>query len=105
MSRPSAPHSRFASNRQCKTAMPWISQPPFTLYFKLRSNVLKGPMRSRSASFFAVMMWAAIPGVAKAQSGTPSTVDQVVDRIVAQEKAEMQMLHQYSPLVETYIQL
>ena len=62
-------------------------------------------MRSRSASFFAVMMLAAIPGVAKAQSGTPSTVDQVVDRIVAQEKAEMQMLHQYSPLVETYIQL
>ena len=51
------------------------------------------------------MLFAAIPGVAKAQSGQPATVDQVVDRIVAQEKAEMQMLHQYSPLVETYIQL
>src|SRR5579872_3080772 len=62
-------------------------------------------MRSQSASFFAVILFAAIPGVAAAQSGQPSTVDQVVDRIVAQEKAEMQMLHQYSPLVETYIQL
>jgi Peptidase family M48 len=28
----------------------------------------------------------------------------VVDRIVAQERAEMQLLRQYSPLVETYIQ-
>jgi hypothetical protein len=35
---------------------------------------------------------------------TPS-MDQVVDRIVTQEKAEMQMLRQYSPLVETYIQM
>src|SRR5690348_7326362 len=63
-------------------------------------------MRSRRTSFFAVILLAAIPGVAAAQSsGQPSTVDQVVDRIVAQEKAEMQMLRQYSPLVETYIQL
>src|SRR5215467_11511803 len=33
------------------------------------------------------------------------TVAQAVDRIVAQEQAEVQMLRQYSPLVETYIQL
>jgi Peptidase family M48 len=32
-------------------------------------------------------------------------LDQVVDRIVTQEKAEMQMLRQYAPLVETYIQM
>src|SRR5437879_331808 len=68
-------------------------------------------MRSRRATFFAAMLFAAIPGVAAAQSSgqpspaQPSTVDQLVDKIVAQEKAEMQMLHQYSPLVETYIQL
>ena len=63
-------------------------------------------MRSRRATFFAVVVFATIPVLAAAQSsGQPSTVDQVVDRIVAQEKAEMQMLHQYSPLVETYIQL
>jgi Peptidase family M48 len=30
--------------------------------------------------------------------------NQVVDRIVAQERAEVQLLRQYSPLVETYIQ-
>ena len=63
-------------------------------------------MRSRTGNFFAVMLFVAIPGVAAAQSsGQPSTVDQVVDRIVAGEKAEILMLHQYSPLVETYIQL
>ena len=63
-------------------------------------------MRSRTATFFAVILFAAIPGLAAAQSSAqPSALDQAIDRIVAQEKAEMQMLHQYSPLVETYIQL
>src|SRR5262250_2969143 len=33
------------------------------------------------------------------------TVAQAVDKIVAQEQAEVQALRQYSPLVETYIQL
>jgi Peptidase family M48 len=33
------------------------------------------------------------------------TIAQAVDKIVAQEQAEVQALHQYSPLVETYIQL
>jgi len=63
-------------------------------------------MRSRIATFFVVILFAAIPGIAAAQSSAqPSALDQAIDRIVAQEKAEMQMLHQYSPLVETYIQL
>ena len=62
-------------------------------------------MNLRRAIFCAVVMFAAIPGLAAAQTASPKTVDAVVDRIVAQEKAEMQMLHQYSPLVETYIQL
>ena len=62
-------------------------------------------MNLRRAIFCAVVMLAAIPGLAAAQTASPKTVDAVVDRIVAQEKAEMLMLHQYSPLVETYIQL
>jgi hypothetical protein len=37
-------------------------------------------------------------------SQQPATLDQVADKIVAQEQVEMQMLRQYSPLVETYIQ-
>ena len=61
-------------------------------------------MNLRRAIYCAVVMLAAIPGLAAAQTAAPKTVDAVVDRIVAQEKAEMQMLHQYSPLVETYIQ-
>jgi len=34
----------------------------------------------------------------------PTTQNEVVDRIVAQEQVEMQLLRQYAPLVETYIQ-
>src|SRR5271169_5103030 len=33
------------------------------------------------------------------------TLAQVEDKIVAQEQAEVQSLRQYSPIVETYIQL
>jgi len=62
-------------------------------------------MHSRKAIFFSVLILAAIPRLTAAQNTPPKTVDAVVDRIVAQEKAEMQMLRQYSPLVETYIQL
>src|SRR5882672_10730057 len=34
----------------------------------------------------------------------PTTTAQVVDKIVAQERAEMNTIRRYSPLVETYIQ-
>jgi hypothetical protein len=34
----------------------------------------------------------------------PTTQNEVVDRILAQEQVEMQLLRQYAPLVETYIQ-
>ena len=44
----------------------------------------------------------AVPQAATAQE---PTVAQAVDKIVAQEQAEVQALRQYSPLVETYIQL
>jgi hypothetical protein len=63
-------------------------------------------MHSRTANFLALILFMALPGLAAAQSsGQPSTLDQVIDKIVAQEKAEMEMLHQSAPLVETYIQL
>ena len=35
----------------------------------------------------------------------PTTMSQVEDRIISQEHTEMTMLKQYSPLVETYIQI
>jgi hypothetical protein len=47
-------------------------------------------------------------GITGLQPGTVAqelTVAQAVDKIVAQEQAEVQALRQYSPLVETYIQL
>jgi len=50
----------------------------------------------------ALVLWA-IPLAAAAQQQT--TLAQVVDKIVAQEQAEVQSLRQYSPIVETYIQI
>src|ERR1700721_3921997 len=42
-----------------------------------------------------------LTGLAQQQS----KLTEVVDRVVAQEQAEMQSLNQYSPIVETYIQV
>ena len=48
------------------------------------------------------LAFSAMPLAATAQQ--PKVLSEVVDKIVAQEHAEMQSLRQYSPLVETYIQ-
>jgi len=50
-----------------------------------------------------VLALGAMPLAAAAQQQTPLT--EVVDKIVAQEQAEVQALRQYSPIVETYIQM
>jgi hypothetical protein len=55
-----------------------------------------------------ILAFGAMPWAAAAQETPPvpqsTTVTQVVDKLVAQEQAEIQMLRRYSPLVETYIQ-
>lgn len=48
------------------------------------------------------LMLSALPLAASAQQ--PPNANDVVDKIVAQEQAEVQLLRQYTPLVETYIQ-
>ena len=59
----------------------------------------------RSLMILAALALSAIPLAASAQQlGSKDQKDQVVDRIVTQEQAEMQLLRQYSPLAETYIQ-
>jgi len=50
----------------------------------------------------AILVLGAMPIATAAQQ--PATVSEVVDKIVRQEQAEVQLLRQYSPLVETYIQ-
>jgi Peptidase family M48 len=50
----------------------------------------------------AILVLGAMPIAATAQQ--PTTVSEVVDKIVRQEQVEVQLLRQYSPLVETYIQ-
>jgi hypothetical protein len=50
----------------------------------------------------AILALVAIPLGTAAEE--PTTTAQVVDKIVAQERAEMNTIRRYSPLVETYIQ-
>ena len=50
----------------------------------------------------AILALGAMPLASVAQE--PATIGQVLDKVVAQERAEMQALQKYSPLVETYIQ-
>jgi len=49
-----------------------------------------------------ILLLSAVPIAANAQQ--PTTLNEVVDKIVSQEQVEVQLLRQYSPLVETYIQ-
>lgn len=62
----------------------------------------------RLGSIFLFAFGFSFFSLATLQQGTAAqepTVAQAVDKIVAQEQAEVQTFRQYSPLVETYIQL
>jgi len=61
-------------------------------------------IRTIFASILAVAVFPSVIFSAPAVAQEP-TVAQVVDKVVAQEQAEIQTLRGYSPLVETYIQL
>jgi hypothetical protein len=52
-----------------------------------------------------VLALIATPPAACAQGSNTPTQAEVLDKIIAQERAEMESLRQYSPLVETYIQI
>ena len=60
-------------------------------------------MRSLKILPAVLMFIGAMPPTATAQQ--PTTLSEVVDKIVRQEQAEVRLLRQYSPLVETYIQV
>src|SRR5580692_5351642 len=93
------PPSRFASSRPFKKDMRWIFLPSRTSYF----NLLTEGGRMRVWKICGAVLVLSVLSL-RASAQTPS-MDEVVDRVVTQEKAEMQMLRQYSPLVETYIQM
>ncbi len=59
-------------------------------------------MRSLKVALSALVLVAAV--LPLAAEDQPSSLDQVVDRVIARENAVMSSLRQYSPLVETYIQ-
>ena len=58
--------------------------------------------KPRFSVLFVTLPLFAMPFLLNAQQLAPS--DELVDKIVAQEHAEIQLLRQFSPLVETYIQ-
>jgi Peptidase family M48 len=58
-------------------------------------------MRALRISSLALTL-SAVPLTAAAQQ--PTTLTQVVDKVVAQEQAEVRLLRQYTPMVETYVQ-
>lgn len=60
-------------------------------------------MRSLKAGLLVVAL-AAVPLCAAGQQPSPTTMEQVVDRIAARETEVVQSLRAYSPMVETYIQ-
>jgi hypothetical protein len=64
---------------------------------------LGGIMRALKTLLAVALALGALPLTAVPQQQPKLT--EVVDKIVAQEQAEMQSLRQYSPIVETYIQI
>src|SRR5882757_3081953 len=68
---------------------------------QLQKSKCGGTMRSLK-TVYAILTLTAMPIAATAQQ--PMTESELVDKIVRQEQAEVQLLRQYSPLVETYIQ-
>jgi hypothetical protein len=59
-------------------------------------------MRSFKGLLALLALGVILPRAEAQQPGV--TLDQVIDQIVSQEQAEMKMLRNYSPLVETYLQ-
>src|SRR5262249_2516694 len=53
---------------------------------------------------FVLALIAMLPTAYAQESNTPAQAE-VLDKIIAQERAEMESLRRYSPLVETYIQI
>jgi hypothetical protein len=51
------------------------------------------------------LAFVAMPGAQCAQRSTSTRPVEVLDKIVAQEQAEIESLRQYSPIIETYIQI
>src|SRR5215470_16122007 len=52
-----------------------------------------------------VLALIAIPPATCAQQSNAQMQSEVLDKIISQEQAEVESLRQYSPLVETYVQL
>ena len=59
-------------------------------------------MRSLKILLVVLVALIAMPEAATAQE--PATISDILDKVIRQEQAEVQLLRQYSPLVETYIQ-
>src|SRR6266566_2819555 len=96
--------NKSSTNPRFRTDIRSIFRPWFTSCFKRHTDVqlrFGGDMRILK-TILVVLALSALPLRAAAQQ--TGAVDQVVDRIISQEQAEMNSLRAYSPMVETYIQ-
>src|SRR5712671_7303381 len=95
------------TNPRFRTDIRSIFRPWFTSCFKWRTDVqlsFGGDMRILK-TVLVVLALSALPLRAAAQQNNANNaLDQVVERIISQEQAEMNSIRPYSPLVETYIQ-
>src|SRR5208337_2360597 len=127
----SLPPTRYGSSRPCETGKPWIRQQLCTWYFNWRTETREMRVMRRVISkmnwmvlvLLAVTLTAAAQQPASApqnpqpvaatqpQSGqaqsnlaAPTTMDQVVDRVIMREKDLIKFLSPRTPIVETYLQ-
>src|SRR5262249_57584612 len=88
--------------------MPGTSPPANLRWSKSPGNVHQHGVIMRLGSIFLSLLGLSLSSLTVWQPNAGAqepTVAQAVDKVVAQEQAEVQALRQYSPLVETYIQL
>jgi Peptidase family M48 len=73
----------------------------------MRTFVSWGWMAAKRSVFLSlalISLTAVVASAAPRPADQPRTMDEVIDRVIANENKLNQQIHQYSPLVETYIQ-
>src|ERR1700751_5155375 len=91
-------HATFGHNKGLGQEEPWLlCQPGLGLG-------AGGIMRASGTLPIILALIAMPPSGCPQESNTPTAAG-VLDKVIAQERAEMESLRQYSPLVETYIQI
>src|SRR5260370_18800536 len=110
MKQPCGPRNKSSSNRRCDRVSRWIFRPGYVSNFVWLIDWGEGEMNMRKLSnYILVLALGAYAGtIASAapapDADQPRTMEQVVDRITANEQKLYGQIRSYSPLVEPYTQ-